>query len=126
MIKIALRVARAGIPALLLGWTVAPPPALAAYGYSSTFQIVGVGARQVEFELAANQTNPNACPEATTFHIMSLASNCETITSSLMTAYATGKTVQLWTRGCDTDGLTLFNAESQSHLTRPQFSRRKS
>jgi len=58
--------------------------------------------------IVSGNDNPMGCPSPTWIHLHLTDPNYDLISSTLLTAYAQGKTVKVWEGGCETDGSVHF------------------
>jgi len=89
-----------------------PQATSAAAGMSSSFVITQLVPREMGLDLITTSqtiTSPANC-RTDAVRLPSSAANYNVIASSLITAFAAGKTVHVWVTQCDTDNVGLIVA----------------
>ena len=85
--------------------------AQAGAGYSSVVTVASINARDIGTDvLFTGFNNPFPCTNNEWIRIENGVSNGDMMRATLLTAYATGKTVKIWVSGCSTDGVSTVLA----------------
>lgn len=86
-----------------------PVQANAAAGWTSSLTIQSFIPTDTGLKLiVSGNDNPKGCSSPTWLNLHLTDPNFELISSTLLTAYAQGKTVKVWEGGCETDGMGHF------------------
>ncbi|KXU31113.1 hypothetical protein A0J57_17605 [Sphingobium sp. 22B] len=86
-------------------------PACAEAGFSTAVVVKSVNARDIGTDAyVPGFSNPFGCTNAEWFRILKDVSNGDMIRATLLTAYATGRPVQVWVNGCASDGVSTVLA----------------
>ncbi|MCW2404410.1 hypothetical protein M2336_001039 [Sphingobium sp. B1D7B] len=82
-------------------------PAHSDPGLTSPFKIIELYPREVGMDIVTDQpvTSPMGCPRTDAVRVLMTASNYAVISSLLLTAFSSGKTVTVWVDSCDSDGV---------------------
>lgn len=84
---------------------------LKAAGWSSTVQISSFIPTDTQLVLVVSgYDNALGCSSASWLHLHASDSDFALISSSLLTAFAQGKSAKVWASNCDTDGVTHITA----------------
>jgi hypothetical protein len=86
--------------------------AFAAPGWTTPTVITNISGREMGLDIVtANIGSPMGCSLGWAFRLSTTAANYNVIASSLITAFAGGKTVKMWVTGCEaSDGASTFIA----------------
>ena len=85
--------------------------AQAGAGYSSVVTVASVNARDIGTDvLVPGFNNPFPCTNSEWIRIENGVNNGDMMRATLLTAYATGKTVKIWVGGCSADGVSTVHA----------------
>lgn len=86
-------------------------PAYAGAGFSTAVVVKSVNARDIGTDAyVPGFSNPFGCTNAEWFRILNDVSNGDMMRATLLTAYATGRPVQVWVNGCASDGVATVLA----------------
>jgi len=93
---------------------ISTPTSAIAGGTSTPFKIVKLSTREFNIDVFTDQpvSSSMGCSRSDAVRIVVTASNYAAISSMLMTAFASGKTVTVFVDSCDTDGVGKFIAAS--------------
>jgi hypothetical protein len=96
-----------GVALAVAAWALSIP-AYAAPDNTAPAQLLGVNARDLGFDFyIANTTNPMSCSQPTTFRVANSMSNREAMVATLLSAFATQRSVAVYVYNCDSDGASL-------------------
>lgn len=85
----------------------APSTAFAAPGWTAPTLISELVVRENGIDIiVVTGSNPVPCPSSTYFRLSATAQNYEVIVSTILSAQARGRPVQMWASSCTTDGFS--------------------
>jgi hypothetical protein len=94
----------------LLAFTITPGSAFAAPGLTSSFVIDQLGTRDIGIDVYTFQsyTNPVGCTNPNVLRLLPSAANYAAISSTIITAFATNRSIRFYVAQCDSDGAALI------------------